>query len=81
MIPVEELTEERSKACSFHFDDSAALLHRDQVLFLTCDCGGHRAIVGDISEREVMVAILAHLGLPAEARPRARARSPAFEGA
>jgi hypothetical protein len=48
---------------------------------LTCDCGGHRAIVGDISERGVIVAILAHLGLPTEAPPMARARSPAFEGA
>ena len=48
---------------------------------LTCDCGGQRAIVGDISEREVIVAILAHLGLPTEAPPMARARSPAFDGA
>ena len=38
-------------------------------------------IVGDISEREVIEAILAHLGLPPLAPPRARARSPAFEGA
>ena len=36
-------------------------------------------LVADISEREVVVAILAHLGLPTEAPPRARARSPAFE--
>ena len=58
------------------------LLRRiDWVDVLTCDCGGHRAIVGDISEREVIVAILAHLGLPTEAPPMARARSPAFEGA
>jgi hypothetical protein len=40
-------------------------------------CGSRR----DISEREVLVAILAHLGLPTEAPPMARARSPAFEGA
>ena len=58
------------------------LLRRiEWVDVLTCDCGGHRAIVGDISERGVIVAILAHLGLPTEAPPRARARSPAFEGA
>ena len=38
-----------------------------------------RAIVADISDREVAVAILAHLGLPTEAPPMARARSPAFE--
>jgi hypothetical protein len=46
---------------------------------LACRCGGRRAIVGEISEREVVVAILAHLGLPTEAPPMARARSPAFE--
>jgi hypothetical protein len=32
----------------------------------------------DISEREVVVALLAHLGLPTEA-PVARAQRPAFE--
>jgi hypothetical protein len=36
-------------------------------------------IVSDISEREVIVAILADLGLPPFAPPVARARSPAFE--
>jgi hypothetical protein len=46
---------------------------------LACRCGGRRAIVGDISEREVVVALLAHLGLPPFAPPRARARSPDFE--
>jgi hypothetical protein len=46
---------------------------------LACRCGGRRAIVGDISEREVVVALLAHLELPTEAPPIARARSPAFE--
>ena len=48
-------------------------------LLLACPCGGRRVIVSDISEREVIVAILAHLGLPTEAPPVARARSPAFE--
>jgi hypothetical protein len=33
----------------------------------------------DISEREVIVVILAHLGLPTEASAVARARCPAFE--
>ena len=42
-------------------------------------CGGRRAIVADISERDVVVAILAHLGLPTEAPPIARARSPGFD--
>jgi hypothetical protein len=46
---------------------------------LACPCGGRRAIVADLSEREVVVAILAHLELPPEAPPMARARSPAFE--
>jgi hypothetical protein len=46
---------------------------------LDCSCGGRRAIVGDISERDVVVAILAHLKLPTEAPPIARARSPGFD--
>jgi hypothetical protein len=47
---------------------------------LACRCGGRRAIVPEIAERNV-VAIVAHLKLPTEALPLARARSPAFEGA
>ena len=31
---------------------------------LACLCGGRRAFVADISASEVVVAILAHLGLP-----------------
>ena len=46
---------------------------------LACPCGGRRAIVADISDSEVVVAILAHLGLPTEAPPIARARSPGFD--
>jgi hypothetical protein len=46
---------------------------------LACPCGGRRAIVADISDSEVVVALLAHLGLPTEAPPIARARSPAFD--
>ena len=46
---------------------------------LACPCGGRRAIVGDISDREVVVAILAHLGLPPFAPLMARARSPSFD--
>src|SRR5512132_309706 len=42
--------------------------------------GGRRAIVAEISERNVLVAIVAHLKWPTEALPLARARSPAFEG-
>ena len=58
----------------------ALLLRRsDLVDVLACPGGGRRAIVGDISDREVVVAILAHLGLPTEAPPIARARSPGFD--
>ena len=60
----------------------AQLLRRIyRVDVLTCRCGGRRAIVAENSERNVIVAILAHLKLPTEALPLARARSPAFEGA
>jgi hypothetical protein len=58
----------------------AQLLRRiSWVDVLACRCGGRRAIVADISDRNVVVALLAHLGLPTEAPPVARARSPAFE--
>jgi hypothetical protein len=41
----------------------AELLRRIYLVnVLACPCGGRRAIVADISEREVVVAILAHLG-------------------
>jgi hypothetical protein len=60
----------------------AQLLRRIYLVdVLACPCGGRRVIVSDISEREVIVAILAHLGLPTEAPPLARARSPGFEDA
>jgi hypothetical protein len=58
----------------------AQLLRRvDWVDVLACRCGGRRAIVADISDSEVVVAILAHLGLPPFAPPIARARSPGFD--
>ena len=58
----------------------AELLRRIYLVdVLACPCGGRRAIVADISDREVVVAILAHLGLPTEAPPLARARSPGFD--
>jgi hypothetical protein len=58
----------------------AQLLRRVHwVDVLACLCGGRRAIVGDISESEVIVAILAHLKRTTAAPPLARARSPAFE--
>jgi hypothetical protein len=58
--------------------DWAALLKRvflDDVL--ACPCGGCRRIVSDVQERSAVVAILAHLGLPTEPLPIARARDPA----
>ena len=58
----------------------AQLLRRIYLVdVLACPCGRRRAIVADISEGEVVVAILAHLGLPTEEPPIARARSPAFD--
>jgi hypothetical protein len=50
-------------------------LRHTQVDALACPCGERRAIVADISDNEVLVAVLAHLGPPTEAR----ARIPAFE--
>ena len=41
--------------------------------------GHSEVLVADISDREVVVAILAHLKLPTEAPPIARARSPGFD--
>ncbi|MEO5725776.1 MAG: hypothetical protein ABI134_23565 [Byssovorax sp.] len=58
----------------------AQLLRRvDLVDVVACPCGGRRAIVTDLSDSEVVVALLAHLGLPPFAPPTARARSPAFD--
>jgi hypothetical protein len=46
---------------------------------LLCPCGARRALVSDLSESQVIVAILAHLKLPTEAPRLAQARSLAFE--
>ena len=51
----------------------------DLVDVLACACGGRRAILADISERDVVMAVSAHLGLPTEAPPIAWARSPGFD--
>jgi hypothetical protein len=41
---------------------------------------GHSVVLfADISDSEVVVAILAHLGLPTQTPPIARARSPGFD--
>jgi hypothetical protein len=62
--------------------DWASLIRRtylDDVL--ACPCGGRRQILADITEHNVIVAILSHLGLKAEAPPVARARAPTFDAA
>jgi hypothetical protein len=47
---------------------------------LACPCGGRRRIVSDVQARSAVVAILAHLGLPTDPPPMARARDPAELG-
>lgn len=60
--------------------DWASLLRRVYLEdVLSCPCGGRRHVLADITDREAAVAILAHLGLPTEPPPIARARSPGFE--
>ena len=74
--------------------DWASLLRRVYLQdVLACPCGGrrqkqHRQVlrykqqsIADIQERDVIVAILEHLGLPTAPPPLARARSPSFEAA
>jgi len=62
--------------------DWASLLRRVYLEdVLACPCGGRRRIIADIQERDVIVAILEHLGLPTESPPVARARSPSFDAA
>jgi hypothetical protein len=61
--------------------DWASLLKRvfwEDVL--ACPCGGRRRIVSDVQDRDAVIAILAHVGLPTEAPPIARARAPAELG-
>ncbi len=44
---------------------------------LTCpSCGGRRSIIAALTEREAVVKVLAHLGLPTEAPSAAPARAP-----
>jgi hypothetical protein len=60
--------------------DWASLLRRTYLEdVLSCPCGGRRHILADITEPDVVLAILTHLGLPTEPPPIARARSPGFE--
>jgi hypothetical protein len=62
--------------------DWASLLRRvHQEDVLACPCGGRRRVVADISEREAIVAILTHFGIPTEPPPIARARDPSFDAA
>jgi hypothetical protein len=62
--------------------DWASLLRRVYLVdVLACPCGGRRRILADITEPDVVAAILVHLGLPTEPPPLARARSPSSEAA
>jgi hypothetical protein len=58
--------------------DWAALLRRSfQADVMACvKCGGRLRVLAIIIEREPVRRILAHLGLPSEAPPLARARDP-----
>jgi hypothetical protein len=59
--------------------DWASLLKRTYLEdVLACPCGGRRRLIADISEPDVIVAILSHLGLPTEPPPLARARGPTW---
>ena len=58
--------------------DWASLLRRIHLVdVLACPCGGRRSVLADINDPSVVTAILAHLGLPTQPPPIARARSPA----
>ena len=48
---------------------------------LACPCGERRTVIADINDPSVVAAILVHLGLPTEAPPIARARSPSSQAA
>jgi hypothetical protein len=62
--------------------DWASLLKRTFLEdVLACPCGGRRRILADVEHPAVIVAILAHLGLPTEPPPLARARTPTFDPA
>jgi hypothetical protein len=58
-------------------DWASLLLRVDLEDVLACPCGGRRRVVADIgqrAQREAIVAILTHLGIPTEPPPIARAR-------
>ncbi|WP_437484937.1 hypothetical protein WME75_46240 [Sorangium sp. So ce1014] len=58
--------------------DWASLLKRVYLEdVLACPCGGRRCVIGDITQPEVITAMLTALKLPTEAPPIARARDPA----
>jgi len=61
--------------------DWAALLRRSfQADVMACaNCGGRLRVLAVITEREPVRRILAHLGLPPDALPLARARDPTDE--
>ena len=62
--------------------DWASLMRRVHLEdVLACACGGRRRILADVTDRQVVVAILEHLGLPTQAPAVARARDPTFDAA
>ena len=59
--------------------DWASLLKRTYLEdVLACPCGGRRRIIADVTDPDVVVAILLHLRLPTEPPPIARARGPTW---
>ncbi len=60
--------------------DWASLLRRVYLEdVLVCPCGGRRRIVADVSDPDVLCAILTPLGLPTTARPVRSARDPTLD--
>jgi len=47
---------------------------------LTCPCGGKRSLIAAITEQDVIVKILDHLGLPSEPPQVTPARAPPHRG-
>ncbi|WP_438038891.1 hypothetical protein [Sorangium sp. So ce128] len=65
--------------------DWASLIRRVYLEdVLACPCVGRRRLVADIgqrAQREAIVAIVTHLGIPTEPPPIARATDPSFDAA
>jgi len=77
-LPLHERPRARASGAASGRASPRASLRKRRYLedVLACPCGGRRRILSAISEREVIVALLAHLGRPTEPQPIARARAP-----